>query len=453
MATISDIKSYAIVDENITGNVGDTNLTLVTTDFHQVETLEVVAPAQVAVIDIGVVALGNTGGPETLDTLTDVTITTPSTGQVLKYNGTGWVNDVDATGAGAGSTNLSATESATDVVVASDTGTDATIPSATGTAAGVLSAADKAKLDGIAAGANVNSVTSVAGKTGAVTLTKTDVGLASVDNTSDASKPVSTAQQAALDLKAPLASPAFTGTPTGITKTHVGLGNVDNTSDTAKPVSTAQQTALDGKQALDSDLTAIAALTPTNDDIVQRKAGAWVNRTPAQLKTDLALAKGDVGLGSVDNTADTAKPVSTAQQTALNLKAPLASPAFTGTPTGITKTHVGLANVDNTADTAKPVSTAQQTALDLKAPLASPAFTGTPTGITKTHVGLGNVDNTADSAKPVSTAQQTALDARMVWADGTTSTNARPTTSSKVIWVGGTTQPVNMLTGDLWIKA
>lgn len=52
-----------------------------------------------------------------------------------------------------------------------------------------------------------------------------------------------------LALKAPLASPAFTGTPTGITKAHVGLGSVDNTADTAKPVSTAQQTALDTKAA------------------------------------------------------------------------------------------------------------------------------------------------------------------------------------------------------------
>ena len=51
----------------------------------------------------------------------------------------------------------------------------------------------------------------------------------------------------------------------------------------------------------------------------------------ATLKTDLVLVKGDVGLGSVDNTADTAKPVSTAQQTALDLKANLASPTFTGT--------------------------------------------------------------------------------------------------------------------------
>jgi hypothetical protein len=40
-----------------------------------------------------------------------------------------------------------------------------------------------------------------------------------------------------------------TSNPHSITKTQVGLGNVDNTSDADKPVSTAQQTALDGKEA------------------------------------------------------------------------------------------------------------------------------------------------------------------------------------------------------------
>ena len=109
-----------------------------------------------------------------------------------------------------------------------------------------------------------------------------------------------------------------TGNPHGVTKSQVGLGNADNTSDANKPVSTAQQTALDGKQPLDSDLTAIAALTPSNDDVMQRKAGAWANRTPAQLKTDLVLVKGDVGLGNVDNTSDVNKPVSTAQQAAID---------------------------------------------------------------------------------------------------------------------------------------
>lgn len=60
---------------------------------------------------------------------------------------------------------------------------------------------------------------------------------------------------------------------------------------------------LSGKQPLDSDLTAIAGLTPTDDDIIQRKAGAWINRTMAQLKTDLSLTKSDVGLSNVTDDA------------------------------------------------------------------------------------------------------------------------------------------------------
>lgn len=83
----------------------------------------------------------------------------------------------------------------------------------------------------------------------------------------------------------------------------------------------------------------------------------------------------------------------------------------------LVKGDVGLSNVDNTADSAKPVSTAQQTALDLKAPLASPTFTGTVSGVTKAMVGLGSVDNTSDANKPVSTAQQTALNAKVNTAD------------------------------------
>lgn len=47
-----------------------------------------------------------------------------------------------------------------------------------------------------------------------------------------------------------------------------------------------------------------------------------ITRTVAghALSADVTLAKGDVGLGNVDNTADADKPVSTAQQTALNGK-------------------------------------------------------------------------------------------------------------------------------------
>jgi hypothetical protein len=48
-------------------------------------------------------------------------------------------------------------------------------------------------------------------------------------------------------------------------------------------------------------------------------------------KTWQTLNATAAGLGNVDNTSDANKPVSTAQQTALNLKANLASPTFTGT--------------------------------------------------------------------------------------------------------------------------
>ena len=106
-------------------------------------------------------------------------------------------------------------------------------------------------------------------------------------------------------------------------------------------------------------------------------------------------------------------------QTQIDDKAPIANPTFTGTVAGVTKAMVGLGDVDNTADSAKPVSTATQTALDAKAPLESPTFTGTVSGVTKTHVGLGNVDNTSDADKPVSTATQTALDAKASLAGAT----------------------------------
>lgn len=60
-----------------------------------------------------------------------------------------------------------------------------------GTGKGLMSDAEKTKLKGIEEGAEVNVVTSVSGKTGAVTLDKTNVGLGNVDNTSDADKPIS----------------------------------------------------------------------------------------------------------------------------------------------------------------------------------------------------------------------------------------------------------------------
>jgi hypothetical protein len=161
-------------------------------------------------------------------------------------------------------------------------------------------------------------------------------------------QPVSTATQSALDFKAPLASPTFTGTPTLPTGT-IGVTQTAGTNTTA--IATTAFVLANATTTLDATTT---------------------------VKGIVKLA-GDLG-----GTADL-PTVPT-----LALKAPLASPTFTGTVSGIDKTMVGLGSVDNTTDLLKPVSTATQSALDLKVPLASPTFTGTPTlpagtiGVTQT---------------------------------------------------------------------
>lgn len=66
-------------------------------------------------------------------------------------------------------------------------------------------------------------------------------------------------------------------------------------------------------------------------------------------------------------------------------------------PHQVNRTHVGLANVNNTSDLDKPVSTATQTALDLKAD----------------NTAISNIDNTADLDKPISNDTQTALDGKL----------------------------------------
>lgn len=61
------------------------------------------------------------------------------------------------------------------------------------------------------------------------------------------------------------------------------------------------------------------------------------------------------------------------QSNASSTYAPKASPTFTGTVSGITASMVGLGNVNNTSDANKPVSTATQTALDLKLNITEPS--------------------------------------------------------------------------------
>jgi hypothetical protein len=135
-------------------------------------------------------------------------------------------------------------------------------------------------------------------------------------------------------------------------------------------------TDLGNKQPLDADLTTIAGLTATTDNIIQSVSSAWASRTPAQLKTTLALAKGDVGLGNVDNTSDANKPVSTATQTALDAKQPL--DADLTTIAGLTATTDSFLQAKSSAWAARTVA---QVKTDL-------GLTGTNSGDQTSIVGI-----------------------------------------------------------------
>jgi len=136
--------------------------------------------------------------------------------------------------------------------------------------------------------------------------------------------------------------------------------------------------------AADATTKANGAVTTAAADATTKANNAKSEAiTAAGTAADTKVSTHSSATTNVHGIADTSALALTATvNTALALKAPLASPTFTGTVSGITKSMVGLGNVDNTADTAKPVSTATQTALDLKAPLASPALTGVPTAPT-----------------------------------------------------------------------
>lgn len=107
-----------------------------------------------------------------------------------------------------------------------------------------------------------DSVSSVNGQTGAVTLTKSDVGLSNVDNTSDATKNAAVATLTNKTLTSPVIN-----SPTGIVKADVGLGNVDNTSDATKNAAAVSLT----NKTIDADLNTI-----TNIENADIKAGAGI---------------------------------------------------------------------------------------------------------------------------------------------------------------------------------
>ena len=114
----------------------------------------------------------------------------------------------------------------------------------------------------------------------------------------------------------------------------------------------------------------------------------------------------DTTIGKIQLAGELGGTASSPTVPGLALKAPINNPAFTGTVTGVTKAMVDLGNVDNTSDVNKPVSSAAQTALDLKenASNKSDALLGTSTILYPTQNAVKTyVDSQVASGAPDAT--------------------------------------------------
>lgn len=233
-------------------------------------------------------------------------------------------------------TDLSITGTGDTRTLNSSTGTDTALPVATLTNAGLMSIGDKSKLNGVETGAQVNTVSSVNTKTGAVVLNKTDVGLSNVDNTADVDKPVSTATATALAAK--------------VDDSEKGVANGVATLDFNGKVPTSQindsilgQLSYQGGWNASTDTPTLpAATTNKGDYYITSVAGTY---------NSVFFEVGDwiVSNGTTYDKIDNTDAVSSVQ-------------GRTGNVT-ITATDVGLGNVNNTSDADKPISTAQAAAL------------------------------------------------------------------------------------------
>ena len=234
--------------------------------------------------------------------------------------------------------------------------------------------------------ATITSVLPLAnGGTGASTLAGvlSNLGLNNVNNTSDVNKPISSAQQTALNLLAPLASPTFTGTPTLPTGTIGVTQTVGNNTTALATTAFVIANATGGSSNLTGDVTSVGSAT---------KVVAINNTTLSNLTTGILKNTTTTGIPSIAVAADfpTLNQNTTGSSATITSVLPLANGGTGASTLAGVLSNLGLNNVNNTSDVNKPISSAQQTALNLLAPLASPTFTGTPTlptgtiGVTQT---------------------------------------------------------------------
>lgn len=196
-------------------------------------------------------------------------------------------------------------------------------------------------------------------------LVKSDVGLGNVDNTSDANKPISTATQTALDLKAPLASPTFTGTVNAVDLILSGDLTISGTTTT---VNTQDLVVADPMIYIGGDnqanLVDLGFVSSFNDGTYQHSGfvrdatdGKWklfkgVTDEPATTVNFAQATLDTIAVGSIEATSATIGDVSNTElqylngvtsaiQTQIDSKAPTAAPTFTGIVTLPSTTSIG----------------------------------------------------------------------------------------------------------------
>jgi hypothetical protein len=200
-------------------------------------------------------------------------------------------------------------------------------------------------------------VQTVNGYTGSVNLTKTDLGLSEVNNTSDLNKPISTATQNALDSKANGAAvDAALATK---------ISNADATAALALKLDANKVAVVNGVASLDASgkvptdqipaisFSSVKVLGSENEMLALSSAviGSVVIRTDVNKNYVLAASNPAV-LANWIELLTPAPPVQTVNGYSGNVS--------------ITKADLGLGNVQNTSDADKVISARTQTALDTK---------------------------------------------------------------------------------------
>ena len=267
---------------------------------------------------------------------------------------------------------------------------------------------------------------------GNVNITKANVGLGNVDNTSDLNKPISTATQAALDLKEDKANLKALAYKDSLTKADVGLGNVTNDAQvkrsemgTANGVATLDETGKVPSSQLPSYVDDIIEGTYVNSTTFNDADGAPVTPESGKIYVDtttnkeyrwggtqFVLISESLALGE---TASTAYPGNKGKQNADNIAALQTSVSEIEEKDAQQDTQITAAK--NAADAAQEAADGAQTAAetaDSKAVAAQNKADANETNINKivagtTKVGKAGTADSATAASKLSTAQEISL--------------------------------------------